>query len=142
MWSNQFEFGGSQRLRTAFDLQPNGLNAARHLFASVVVYSHAFEVGGYGLDPLKKLTGLTTGDLGVAYFFSVSGFLIARSWIRKPKWNVYLWRRFLRIFSAFWVCLAISALILYPLCSLSAGMAFTRSNWLDGGRYMFVNFLL
>jgi peptidoglycan/LPS O-acetylase OafA/YrhL len=140
MLKSFLDLGSAKQLRTTFDHQPNGLNAARHLFASVVVWSHSFEVGGYGVDPLKKLTGLTSGDLAVAYFFAVSGFLIARSWIRKPVWHLYLWHRFLRILPAFWICLLISAFILYPLWLLSSGVAdLGHANWPEAGRYVLTN---
>ncbi|MFY8148875.1 MAG: acyltransferase family protein [Prochlorococcaceae cyanobacterium] len=129
-------------LRSTFELQPNGLNAARHIFATVVVFSHAFEVGNYGLDPLKVPTGLTTGDLGVAFFFAVSGFLLARSWSRNPNWKIFLWHRFLRIFPAFWVCLGLCGLVLYPLWVLLQEDSFNSVNWDQALGYITSNALL
>ena len=129
-------------LRTIFDSQPNSLNLVRHILASIVVYSHAFEVGAYGLDPLKALTGFTSGDICVAFFFAISGYLVCRSWFRNPSVKIYLWHRGLRIFPAFWVCLLLTSFVLFPLWIMISGEDFGGLELREAWSYLFSNFLL
>lgn len=135
-------FPQSLCLRAIFDSQPNSLNLARHVLASIVVYSHAFETGGYGLDPLKVFTGFTSGDICVAFFFAISGYLVCRSWFRNPSGKIYLWHRSLRIFPAFWVCLILTSFVLFPLWIRISGEDFGGLELRETWSYLFSNFLL
>lgn len=94
-----------------FDFHHNGIGFLRFFFASLVVWSHAFNLGGFGIDPLSALTkGVEDGGtIAVDGFFVLSGFLIARSFERTAHLGRYLWHRALRIFPGFWVCLAVVA---------------------------------
>jgi peptidoglycan/LPS O-acetylase OafA/YrhL len=74
------------------------------LFAASVVAWHCIPVGGFHAP--ARLHFLS--DLGVDCFFVISGFLITRSWKRRSSVGRFLWHRFLRIFPALWVCLALT----------------------------------
>lgn len=110
-------------LASAFDPRSNALNAIRLMLAAAVILSHAALLGGYDLP---RPVMIMLGEGAVDGFFAVSGFLLARSWVRRPEWGRYLWHRFLRIMPAFWVCLAVVSLVLVPLVLLAQGMSLTE----------------
>jgi peptidoglycan/LPS O-acetylase OafA/YrhL len=129
-----------------FDYRSNGIGFLRLFFATAVVWSHAFALGGFGADPVQRLThgALTAGLLSVGCFFVLSGFLITRSFERVESLGRYLWHRCLRIFPGFWVCLVVVALGVAPLLYLGqhgtlAGF-FERPDTPWG--FIFKNFLL
>ncbi len=99
----------------AFDFRNNAIGALRLFFASLVVLGHAYPLGGLGADPVGRWSRgpVTEGSLAVACFFVLSGFLIARS-AQSTSFVRFLWHRFLRIFPAFWVCLAATAAFIAP----------------------------
>lgn len=94
----------------------NSLGAIRLFLAIAVLFDHAFPLGGYGVDPLHNLTGgqATIGSLAVDGFFGISGYLIAKSGANSDIIQ-FLWRRFLRIFPAYWAVLLFSAVVVGPL---------------------------
>jgi len=105
----------SQRLDTAFNPDANSLGLMRLVFAAMVLVNHAFPLGGFhgGVDPSW---GWTKGqqDLGgfaVDGFFVVSGFLVTRSFLSSSTSVRYLWKRVLRIFPGFWVCLIVTVVL-------------------------------
>lgn len=102
----------SGNLAAAFDPRSNALNSMRLVLAAMVIVGHAAIVGGYNYS---TATITFFGEVAVDGFFAVSGFLLARSWYRRPHLGRYLWHRFLRIFPAFWVALAVVAFVLAPI---------------------------
>lgn len=100
----------------------NAVTLLRLLAAGVVVFGHAWEVGGHGADPLQRLFGEPyrnggvnlAGELGVNTFFALSGYLVTQSWLRSRSPGDFALKRFRRIFPAFWVCLAATGLALFP----------------------------
>jgi peptidoglycan/LPS O-acetylase OafA/YrhL len=96
----------------------NNFDAIRALAASAVVFSHAFLIaeGTQENEPLVRLTGQAIlGLLGVFVFFTMSGYLVTRSWLADPSPPRFLWRRGLRIFPALWVNLLLVGLVMGPL---------------------------
>lgn len=81
------------------------------------MWSHAFSLGGFGIDPLSALTkGVEdVGTIAVDGFFLLSGFLITRSFEGTGNLGRYIWHRALRIFPGFWACLAVVAFAFAPL---------------------------
>jgi len=100
-----------------FDFRNNAIGFLRLLFAAIVVWSHAYGIGGFGGDPIYVFTKnqLIAGFLAVGGFFVLSGFLITRSYETVNGLGRFLWHRFLRIFPAYWVCLIVTAFVLAPL---------------------------
>lgn len=96
----------------------NALNFIRLVLAILVIFSHSFPVGGYGSDPAWG--GSSLGGWAVAGFFSISGYLVSASRARCTL-SAYLWRRSLRIFPAFWVCLIMVAFAFAPLAARLSG---------------------
>lgn len=106
--------------RASLDSRDNSIAALRVLLAALVVFSHSYDVGGFGLDPLVIFSHghQSFGSLAVAGFFALSGFLITQSYCRSRSVWRYLWHRVLRIFPAFWMCLLVTAFLFAPLISL------------------------
>jgi peptidoglycan/LPS O-acetylase OafA/YrhL len=73
-----------------------------------VIFSHALTLGGLGSESIASKT--TLGTLAVYGFFGISGYLIAGS-AYSNGFIQFLWRRFLRIFPAYWVCLLVTAFV-------------------------------
>ena len=99
-----------ETLAGAFDPHANGFGLLRFVLAFVVIVAHTFPLGGFGdgRDPLDRY-GASLGSLAVCGFFVISGFLVARSLLTCPSTLAFLWRRFLRVFPGFWVCLLVTA---------------------------------
>jgi peptidoglycan/LPS O-acetylase OafA/YrhL len=95
------------------------LDAARAIGAVAVVATHvAFWTGRSADGPFAAT--LARLDVGVAVFFVLAGFLLARPWLiahrlgrPAPRVRGYLWRRALRILPAYWVVVAV-ALVAVP----------------------------
>lgn len=130
--------GGGRTALTlgTFDPRHNSLNALRLVLAVLVIVSHAWPLGGFGPDP--QWGDFTIGTWAVAGFFAISGWVIMGSRLDSSL-RSYLWRRFLRIYPAFLVCLAVVGLAFAPLAAALSGGSY---GWLGGARYVGVNALL
>jgi peptidoglycan/LPS O-acetylase OafA/YrhL len=92
------------------------LDAARALAAAAVVATHtAFWTGRSAQGPFAAT--LSRLDVGVAIFFVLAGFLLARPWLYARRWELprplvrgYLWRRALRILPAYWLVTVVALL--------------------------------
>lgn len=92
----------------------NSFDGIRLAAAALVVFGHAWVLGGTGGEP-PRLLGIRTEALGLAVFFSLSGYLIAQSWDRCASLRVFIWHRVLRILPALWVTVLVTALVLGPV---------------------------
>lgn len=79
----------------------NNFDGVRLLAASCVFASHQLGLTGLG-EPRIGRDGWTLGYLGVAIFFSISGYLVAQSWERDPHVGRFLARRGLRLLPGLW----------------------------------------
>jgi peptidoglycan/LPS O-acetylase OafA/YrhL len=102
-------------LGQAFDPRHNALNAWRLILATGVIFWHSYPLTGHtiGYQPAVRLLG----EVWVDGFFTVSGFLITASWLRKPHLREFWTARFLRIFPGLWVCLLVVAFIMAPIAA-------------------------
>lgn len=100
----------------------NSLGLLRLVLASLVIFDHAFPLGGDGRDPFWELTRgqASLGSVAVGGFFAISGYLIAKSGMSSDIAQ-FLWRRVLRIFPAYWGVLLVTAFVVAPLVWVSAG---------------------
>jgi len=100
----------------------NSLGFIRLVLASVVIFDHAFPLGGFGHDPFWELTRgqASLGTLAVAGFFAISGYLIAKSGMSGDVIQ-FMWRRTLRIFPAYWLVLGVTAFVVAPIVWTTAG---------------------
>lgn len=102
----------------------NSLGVLRLVLATMVIFDHAFPLGGYGPNPsLGWSRGQESiGGFAVAGFFAISGYLIAKSGMNADVVQ-FLWRRVLRIFPAFLLVLVVGAAIVGPIAWLLSGRA-------------------
>lgn len=119
-------------LGSFFDIRSNSLNTLRLLLATTVIVSHSWPMGGYDGEP--HLGTMNYGEIAVAGFFAVSGYLITGSRLNN-NFKQYSRARFLRIFPGFWVCLVVVAFIASPIA------AATRGGWTlqDATGYIYNN---
>lgn len=105
----------------------NSLGFLRLVLASLVIFDHAFPLGGFGEDVFWRITKqqASLGSLAVAGFFAISGYLIAKSGMATDVMQ-FLWRRILRIFPAYWVVLLLTALVIAPIVWVTAGGALSE----------------
>ena len=92
----------------------------RHAAALLVLWAHSYALSLHGgREPLSRLSGgFDAGRFAVYLFFAISGFLLAVSLQRNDSLPRNAWHRFLRIYPAYAVCLAV--------CVFGFGAAFTR----------------
>ena len=96
----------------------NNFNILRFLFASLVIVSHVPELqdGNRSNEILTRIFGtISFGEMAVDSFFVLSGFLIVKSWLARPRILPFLTSRILRIYPGFIASALVCALIVGPL---------------------------
>ena len=123
------------------------LNGLRVIAATAVVATHsAFWSASYTPDTAGH--ALARLDVGVALFFSLSGFLLSQPLFRAaaegrpaPRTGAFLWRRALRILPAYWLLVVLAMAFLPGNENASAGRWFSflglvqlySRDWTSGG---------
>jgi peptidoglycan/LPS O-acetylase OafA/YrhL len=90
----------------------NNFDLLRLLGATFVVFAHSFPVAN---RPIPFVLDVPWGEVGVVIFFSISGFLIARSWTYDSQPLSFAVKRGLRLMPALIVALLLTTLVLGPL---------------------------
>jgi peptidoglycan/LPS O-acetylase OafA/YrhL len=121
-WRQRLGGRATRSLEAAFDPRHNSLNALRLVFATAVIVSHAWPLGGFGNDP--AFGGLTVGEWAVGGFFVISGYLITGSRLHNSL-GAFMWRRFLRIFPGLWACLLVTVVVFVSVASVHEGGGLT-----------------
>ncbi len=101
----------------------NNFDLLRLLAALCVLYTHSFDLT-LTSEPFPQRTGLSASTVGVLIFFTISGFLVARSWDYDPRLVPYAVKRGLRLLPALLVCLLLTALLLGPLATTLSTSAY------------------
>jgi len=91
----------------------NNFDAIRLLGAVMVLVGHTYPIAGRPYSP--PLWGGSIQTAGLVLFFSLSGYLIYRSWSFDSRLLPYLAKRSLRIFPALVVVVLVSMFVLGPL---------------------------
>jgi peptidoglycan/LPS O-acetylase OafA/YrhL len=103
----------------------NSFDALRLLAAWFVIWGHGYILSG-DLVNVPKIGGIDVSVLGVAIFFTISGYLIWKSWFRATTWIDFVSARILRIFPALIVVVLLTTFLLGPfVTSLSPGEYFS-----------------
>ncbi|WGS47768.1 acyltransferase (plasmid) [Burkholderia sp. JSH-S8] len=93
----------------------NNFDFLRLSAAFMVLYSHQFAL--LGLPEPGFGNGFTFGSIGVAIFFTISGYLVTQSWERDPHVLRFAMKRFLRIWPGLFAATMLAAFVLGPLVS-------------------------
>ncbi len=104
-----------------FEGRDNGLNALRLALATAVVVWHANLLPASSIElpwPVWQLLE----EVPVDGFFAISGFLIVRSWHRRPDVRSFAAARALRLMPGLWACLTVTAFVIVPLSTWLAGV--------------------
>lgn len=102
------------------DFRANSTGCLRLCAALAVIVAHSYVIGGFGADPISQHSSYAgLGEIAVFTFFCISGMLVSNSYIHcESSWR-YAWHRVLRILPGYWVCLAVTALVLGPLMTIA-----------------------
>ncbi len=123
----------------------NHFNLLRLSLAAGVLLSHCFSLSGFSklAEPWVAFTGgpRTLGTVCVEGFFILSGYLVSESFQRSPNLPTYLTARGLRIYPAAIVAALIVGLLLGPLVSTLAPLAYFQSAGLQHFLYAATTFL-
>ncbi len=98
-----------------FERGRNSFSSLRLGLACAVVFSHAYYLANFGMDPLERLTGLRIGNVAVDGFFALSGMLVTASLLRNAAIGNFIRHRLARLMPGFWACLVVCAFVLAPL---------------------------
>lgn len=93
----------------------NNFDALRLLAAFSVLISHQYALSGWSEPVLFGSTSL--GHFGVLIFFSISGFLVSKSWRHDPHLGRFLAKRFLRIWPGLAMFTVLAACVVGPMVS-------------------------
>lgn len=93
----------------------NNFDFVRLLAAYAVLVSHQNVLMGH--PDLMIDDRISLGALGVAIFFTISGYLVTQSWLSDPHPVRSAVKRILRIWPALFVVTVIAALVVGPLVS-------------------------
>jgi peptidoglycan/LPS O-acetylase OafA/YrhL len=119
----------------------NSFGALRLLFAYAVIVSHSPQLidGNFSREIfISHGLQVSLGELAVAGFFIISGYLIAGSYLSDPNLWRFLERRILRIYPAFIVASLICIFLVGPLSGGALG-AMSAHDWLLAlGRLVFL----
>ena len=122
------------------DGRENNFDFLRIAAAYLVLFSHCFPLFGNPAEPFFSIAGHETGgDLAVAIFFYISGYLMSGSLERRPGFIDFTTGRALRILPGLFVSVAFCVLVIGPLyTNLPLGTYFAA----PGTRHFFSNALV
>jgi peptidoglycan/LPS O-acetylase OafA/YrhL len=101
----------------------NNFDLLRLIAALLVLFAHSFNLLNVP-EPLGDNVGW--GTAGVMIFFSISGFLVARSWDLNPRLGSFAAKRALRLMPGLIVALLLTAFVLGPLVTSAPVAAYLR----------------
>lgn len=130
----------SQSISEALNGTNNSFGAIRLVLASAVIISHAWPLGGYGTEPTHFLfqNQAHIGTIAVFGFMAISGYVVTKS-AASTDILQFAWRRFLRMFPAFWLALIVTAFILGPIVYAIANDDLDGYfHFADGGPFTYV----
>jgi Predicted acyltransferases len=110
----------------------NNFTFLRALAATLVIYGHSFALApnpcGTCADLVRSLTHFAAAHVvGVMVFFTISGFLIASSYLRSACLSKFLLSRALRIYPGLVICLSVTVLLIGPLFTKLSLVDYFRS---------------
>lgn len=94
-----------------YDPKRNSFAFLRFCLATLVIFSHAYPLGAYLIEPFTVWSKgqESFGGVALSGFFILSGFLITSSYEHLQSFFRYMWHRYLRILPGYFVALLITA---------------------------------
>jgi peptidoglycan/LPS O-acetylase OafA/YrhL len=86
------------------------MDVLRLAAASLVIVAHSYNLTNHQ-EPLRRFGGPDFGDIAVAVFFAISGFLVTASWVSDSRLRSFVMRRALRILPGLWVVLLVTVAV-------------------------------
>lgn len=95
----------------------NSFDLLRLILATFVLISHSFFLKGFNYKDIELFINKQTnlGQIAVFGFFSLSGYLVTKSYLQRKDAVQFIINRILRLFPAFWGCLMLTAFLFAPL---------------------------
>lgn len=95
----------------------NSFTFLRLMLALMVVFGHSYVLGGFGEEPLARLSGgtITGRELAVQGFFIISGYLLTNSLFRNQSLPHFFTRRAFRILPGYWLALLVTSFVVAPI---------------------------
>jgi peptidoglycan/LPS O-acetylase OafA/YrhL len=109
-----------------------GMDVLRLAAATLVIVAHSYNLTLHE-EPFRRFGGPEFGDIAVAVFFAISGFLVTASWISDPRLRSFVLRRALRILPGLWVVLLATVLVVGLVVTAQPIVTYLTS--LDTWRY-------
>ena len=112
----------------------NCFGLLRIVLSCLVIVSHSYPIGGFGVEPLLALSkgDLTLGTFAVIGFFALSGLLIGIS-AEKLSTGRFFAHRVRRIFPGYWACLFVTAWVIGPIIAVVRDMPWKSVLYPPGG---------
>jgi peptidoglycan/LPS O-acetylase OafA/YrhL len=105
----------------------NSLGLVRLVLACLVIVSHSWSIGGFGIEPLVELSsGTTLGFFAVTGFFALSGVLVGRSALASSA-SSFMARRSMRILPGYWVALGVSGIVFGAMIAIARNLDLRQS---------------
>ncbi len=134
------EARGLKDERQRADFSRNNLDCLRLILASIVVLFHISALTN--LPAFSLLGKYCSAHFAVRAFFTISGLLIYRSYMRSSSIGSYFEKRVRRIYPAYFTIIVLAAIALCPLSVLAPAQYFGIGFWKYlGANLMFLNFL-
>lgn len=90
----------------------NNFGVMRLIGAVMVIWGHMYVLTGQ-TPPMFMWESIH--GFGVAVFFAIGGYLITKSWMRRPVFKEYIVKRIFRIFPALIACVLLTVFVVGPL---------------------------
>lgn len=119
----------------------NSFGEVRLLLALIVFFAHLGALTR--ADELEWFASTFDADLAIKGFFSISGFLVTRSFFRSSSFIRFYEKRIRRIFPAYFSCIVFCSVVGFFVSELSAGVFFLSEDFFSYflANIFFLNFI-
>ncbi|WP_221391356.1 acyltransferase [Dyadobacter sp. NIV53] len=111
-------------------MHTNNFHFLRFVAAVLVIFGHSYPLAGFEqADYIQEITSglFPSAHIGVCIFFSISGYLIAKSLVQSKNYFHFFWKRLVRIMPGLIVAVLFTIFVIGPLAtSLTLSEYFTN----------------
>lgn len=119
-----------KKINSPNDRNINNFDFIRFIAALFVIITHSYSLlGNKAGDLLFQVTNgsIMFSHLGVAIFFTISGYLITQSSEHSSSWRSYLWKRIFRLIPGLIVAILICTFVLGPLVTSQSLLGYFKN---------------